>query len=80
MSSNFKVERAAGVIFLTLMTETPHSYVLSEPKGEGWLGPISILPARDSLDDARSHLRQVKLVAKKFLKYDNASEMYLSAD
>jgi hypothetical protein len=41
---------------------------------------IHVLPATNSLEDARNHLAQVKLVAKKFLKYDNLSEMYPSAD
>jgi hypothetical protein len=34
------------------------------------------LAATDSLEDVRSHLAR----AKKFLKYDNPSEMYLSTD
>ena len=76
----FQVERAAGVILLTLIAETPHAYVFSEPLGEQPLGPVSILPATDSLADASRHVRQVRQVAEKFRKYDNATQMCLSAD
>jgi hypothetical protein len=68
----FQVERAAGVILLTLIAEAPHAYVFSEPLGEQPLGPVSILPATNSLADASRHVKQVRQVAEKFRKYDNA--------
>jgi hypothetical protein len=63
-----------------LIAEAPHAYVFSEPLGEQPLGPVSILPATNSLADASRHVKQVRQVAEKFRKYDNATQMCLSAD